>query len=128
MKPGVTDDRPELPTTESNTNGSANQAHTPDSGAEPDDTLWENLSVGERIQAERDMHGWTLLRLAAQIQIVAKEDLIVTAALSSLTSMLSRYEHNHAVPNENTRRLIAKALGVTVEHLGMTQKPYWRMR
>jgi transcriptional regulator with XRE-family HTH domain len=78
-------------------------------------------SVGGRLRRERMRRGWSQQRLARAIRLAAQRlDWPLPPNDDSLASMISRWERNRHLPDAVNRRLLATALDVPIEALGLT--------
>ena len=78
---------------------------------------------GARIRRARKARQWSLQQLAVQMRLYAGKRGYPAAAVSSLKSMISVWEHDRAQPNEYNRLLLAAVLEVAVPDLGLTEDP-----
>jgi transcriptional regulator with XRE-family HTH domain len=88
-----------------------------------DENTDESKTPGARIRRARKARQWSLQQLAVQMRLYAGKRGYPAAAVSSLKSMISKWEHDRAQPDENNRRLLAAVLQVTVQDLGLTEDP-----
>ncbi|MBO3736609.1 helix-turn-helix transcriptional regulator [Actinoplanes flavus] len=68
---------------------------------------------------------WTQLQLAQRICQIAPAHG-GTAEQHSLKTMISKWENGMKIPSQHNRHLLAVALGVTVEDLGLAHDPDFR--
>ena len=88
-----------------------------------DEKANQGRTPGARIRRARKARQWSLQQLAVQMRLFARKRGEPAAAASSLKSMISKWEHDRAEPDESNRRLLAAVLQVTVQDLGLTEDP-----
>jgi transcriptional regulator with XRE-family HTH domain len=81
-----------------------------------------NVEFGRRIRRARMSRRWSHMILAHRMREVAVGHG-ANASLASLKVMLSKWEYERKRPNEYDRHLLAEALGVNVEELGLCHNP-----
>jgi len=65
---------------------------------------------------------WSHVQLAQRMRDVAATHG-GTASLQSLKVMISKWEHEHKIPNEYNRHLLAATLEMSVTELGLAEDP-----
>jgi hypothetical protein len=115
-------DRPNYPRREADSPGSEGQL-AGDTGTE---RQGRRLSFGRRLRRHR-MHerDWSQERLAQQMHLIG-EQYGGAAKVPSLRIMISKWEKERKIPNQRNRHLLAEALGIPVEHLGLERDPDYR--
>ena len=83
----------------------------------------EGRTPGARIRRARKARQASQQQLAVQMRLYAGKRGRAAAAVTSLKSMISKWEHDYAKPDENNRRLLAAVLQVTVQDLGLDEDP-----
>lgn len=68
------------------------------------------------------MEGWTYERLAAEMRIVAARHGLAELP-ESLPNMICKWAGGRKLPSHTYRHLLAEAMGVTAEGLGMPVDP-----
>ena len=84
------------------------------------------MSVGQRLRHLRKLRGWSQLQMMVRMEQVAEGHGGTAATREGLRSELSKWEHDHVIPSQHNRRLLAETLGVTVADLGLDQDPYFK--
>ncbi|MEU7909320.1 helix-turn-helix transcriptional regulator [Actinoplanes sp. NPDC049118] len=78
----------------------------------------ESFTYGRRLRRARMARQWSQLQLAHRMREVGAEHR-GTAALHSLLIMISKWENDRKHPNQYSLHLIAAALEIDVESLGL---------
>jgi transcriptional regulator with XRE-family HTH domain len=73
------------------------------------------------LRAARVARGWSQSRAAAELMSLAASRGIPVAAPLSLKTQLSRWENQHAVPDEHYRALLCELYGSTEVELGLAE-------
>lgn len=71
------------------------------------------------LRAARMARGWSQTRAASELMSLAAERGVAVAAPLSLKTQLSRWENQHAVPDEHYRTLLCELYGSTDVELGL---------
>jgi len=74
--------------------------------------------MSSRIKAARRERDWSQTRLIGELERVAKRHGVTLPSRETLKSRVSRWENNHAVPDEFYRQLLREALGLDDRELG----------
>jgi transcriptional regulator with XRE-family HTH domain len=74
--------------------------------------------MANRIKAARKERGWSQTRLIAELERVAARRGMTLPSRETLKSRVSRWENNHARPDEFYRTLLREALGMDDRELG----------
>src|SRR5690349_19439353 len=83
---------------------------------------WQPRSVGQRLRRLRKQRGWSQSVLAFHFLVIAKKYRHAIRN-DSLTKMISKWEGDRVVPDHFNRQVLALALSVTVEELGLALDP-----
>jgi transcriptional regulator with XRE-family HTH domain len=79
--------------------------------------------VETRLKAVRQAHGWSQLRLVAEIERVSAARGVHPPARASLKTQVSRWENGHVEPNDLYASLLAEVYGATPADLGLQSQP-----
>lgn len=79
--------------------------------------------IGGLIRAARKRKGWSQYRLNLRLQELCVAYGFGTATYDSIKVEISRWENGHRIPDQRSRRLIALALDVRPEDLGLPLDP-----
>lgn len=83
------------------------------------------VTGGWRLKHRRGQLGWKQPQLARRFQQVGVWYLGAPKYISSLVSMISRWEHDEIVPESYNLHILAEALGVEVGELGFPLDPHY---
>jgi transcriptional regulator with XRE-family HTH domain len=79
---------------------------------------------GGRLRAARTSRGWSQARATEELTALARERGLAVAAPASLKTQLSRWENQHAVPEEQYRQLLCDLYECGAAELGLvTEDP-----
>ncbi|WP_037068813.1 transcriptional regulator [Pseudonocardia acaciae] len=73
------------------------------------------------LRAARIARGWSQSRAANELMALAAERGVTVAAPASLKTQLSRWENQHAIPEEHYRALLRELYGSTDAELGLPE-------
>jgi transcriptional regulator with XRE-family HTH domain len=83
------------------------------------------LTGGERLKYHRGQLRWTQSQLACRFQQIGAWYLGAPKWISSLVSMISKWEGDVIVPDSYNLHILAEALQVQVEELGFLVDPHY---
>lgn len=78
--------------------------------------------MASRIKEARRQRGWSQPRLIAEMERAAQRRGTTLPSRETLKSRVSRWENNHARPDEFYRQLLREALGLDDRELGFTEE------
>ena len=78
--------------------------------------------MGSRIKAARQEREWSQTRLIGELERVAARRSVTLPSRETLKSRVSRWENNHAKPDDFYRQLLREALGLDDRELGFEQE------
>ncbi|MEV6924023.1 helix-turn-helix transcriptional regulator [Dactylosporangium sp. NPDC051485] len=81
------------------------------------------LRIGLLIRAARKRKGWSQYRLNLRLRELGEAYGFGSATYDSIKVEISRWENGHRIPDQRSRRLLALALGVRAEDLGLPLDP-----
>jgi transcriptional regulator with XRE-family HTH domain len=87
--------------------------------------LQPGVSAGWRLKHRRGELGWTQATLARRFREVGAWYRGAPKQLSSLISMISKWESGDIVPDPYNLHVLAEALGVEVDALGFRVDPHF---
>lgn len=91
---------------------------TPAGAADSDNEDDDDFTYGRRLRRARLARRWSQLRLAHRMREIGAEHR-GAATLHSLLIMISKWENDRKHPNQYSLHLIAAALEVDVQSLGL---------
>ena len=77
--------------------------------------------MASRLKAARQERGWSQSRLIAEMEVVAGRQGVTLPSRETLKSRVSRWENNHARPDDFYRQLLREALGLDDRELGYAE-------
>ena len=77
--------------------------------------------MASRIKAARQERGWSQSRLIAEMEVAASRQGVTLPSRETLKSRVSRWENNHARPDDFYRQLLREALGLDDRELGYAE-------
>ena len=77
--------------------------------------------MASRVKAARQERGWSQSRLIAEMELVASRQGVTLPSRETLKSRVSRWENNHARPDDFYRQLLREALGLDDRELGYAE-------
>lgn len=77
--------------------------------------------MANRIQEARRARGWSQSRLIAEMERAASRGGVTLPSRDTLKSRVSRWENDHARPDDFYRRLLREALGLDDRELGLEE-------
>ena len=80
-------------------------------------------TMANRIKAARQELRWSQSRLIAELERVASRKGVALPSRETLKSRVSRWENNHAKPDDFYRELLREALGLDDVELGFVEAP-----
>src|SRR5512145_651303 len=78
--------------------------------------------MASRVKAARQERGWSQSRLIAEMEVAASRRGVTLPSRETLKSRVSRWENNHAKPDDFYRQLLREALGLDDRELGFGQE------
>ena len=77
--------------------------------------------MASRVKAARQERGWSQSRLIAEMEVAAARQGVTLPSRETLKSRVSRWENNHARPDDFYRQLLREALGLDDRELGYAE-------
>lgn len=77
--------------------------------------------MASRVKAARQERGWSQSRLIAEMEVAASRQGVTLPSRETLKSRVSRWENNHARPDDFYRQLLREALGLDDRELGFAE-------